>query len=805
MLLRNSFLNFTEVVLPSVDESVAMEVHSPLVEQTNAVKFGGESYPPLPTQGTTPAENTPVESIRDVSDRFANSAYGFFLGKRFSSMDGLNAMLENGLWFIRSHLIILKKWNPNVNLLKKDVGNVLGRSSYARVMIELQAGVELKDTIVVAMPKINCPKNPGLGAGAGEKKKKKSSQAPKGILVGPKMAFKPNQEYRPVPKKNTTNSSGNKKKAVDSTNKVSDSNPFEVLNSVDNDVEMVMGNAILVDEASNPIKKIEYSSDHDSKDEVASVDNDMARDSYDNGDYDEDPYDDDMYEGQNLSEEIQTICDKLDIRGIVVNVVNMERGFLSSGRRGVKQNKVENTVQPTMNKKNNHTDSDDGGTKDSISLPNMELNMENLYDNPNEAMRFDQNLEPGFLADLNKLAGTAIRKLNDDGDKLTKRIVTITDSPTDFDKSGPSFSGPTLYAKLVIREPSRKSVDLCTLLAPAGNGANVATSLESVRAISIFSSKDGMDAMLENRPWFIRNNLFILKKWDPDVNLLKEDDGSKLGIESFESAKELSNQTKPADAEKVQEVIVEEGVKNSGITLLRNMTFDELYGNDANRDAEESPFDTESEIRFIGKVDPKLNDNDSQFNIKNDQGAGFTLMDQEMTKADSDLESMPDDEIVFVSGFEEADSDDSENAEEISMADEATADNMINEFVDVANSQDANPNVSAAKAIASDLLGHLQDDITSLASKVNNLESSLSKQVADKNNDLVPRMVADVFEERIPDLLADTLKNILPKLLKDSVKNALPKFDKQVKKTVKAEVPNLILKPLNKEFNCNYS
>nr|GFB94697.1 hypothetical protein [Tanacetum cinerariifolium] len=44
------------------DEHVAMEVQSPLVDQTNAVKTGGGSYPPLPTQGTTPAENTPGKS-----------------------------------------------------------------------------------------------------------------------------------------------------------------------------------------------------------------------------------------------------------------------------------------------------------------------------------------------------------------------------------------------------------------------------------------------------------------------------------------------------------------------------------------------------------------------------------------------------------------------------------------------------------------------------------------------------------------------------------------------------------------------
>ncbi|GKA40181.1 putative reverse transcriptase domain-containing protein [Tanacetum coccineum] len=96
-------------------------------------------------------------------------------------------------------------------------------SSYARVMIELRADVELKENIVVVMPKINeeefhtfnmhveyewkplrcacckifghtqveCPKNLDLHAGAGETRKKKPSKAPKGIPVGPKMETKP--------------------------------------------------------------------------------------------------------------------------------------------------------------------------------------------------------------------------------------------------------------------------------------------------------------------------------------------------------------------------------------------------------------------------------------------------------------------------------------------------------------------------------------------------------------------------------------------------------------------------------------
>ncbi|GKD37499.1 hypothetical protein Tco_1257706 [Tanacetum coccineum] len=201
-----------------------------------------------------------------------------------------------------------------------------GRSSYARAMIELRTYMELKDNIMVAMPKITREGHY-------------------------KCNMHVEYEWKPP---------SNKKKGVDSTNKVSDSNPFKVLNSFDNDIEMgtnggtsnldnneanssgslfwnvensststtpimdkigkfenlvIDGQAILLDEAGNPLKKIEYSGDLDSKDEFSR----NGGDSYGNGDYDEDPYDDDVHEGQDLSEEIQTICDKLDIR--VLDVV----------------------------------------------------------------------------------------------------------------------------------------------------------------------------------------------------------------------------------------------------------------------------------------------------------------------------------------------------------------------------------------------------------------------------------------------------------------------------------------------------
>ncbi|GJV99575.1 retrotransposon protein, putative, ty1-copia subclass [Tanacetum coccineum] len=481
-----------EGVAPSVVEMMMEMEKLSSLEDTTVLG----SFPPLSTLVTISAGNAPGKSSYanvtgkpsgkklNIHTLFTSRAYSFFLGKRvaypvvanyvrntwgkyglvrsmfssstglfsfqFSSMEGLDAMLENGPWFIRNHPLILKKWHSNENLLKKDVSTIpvwvklygvhvtafsedglsviatklgtplmldsytsdmcmqsWGRSSYARIMIELRADVELKDNIIVAMPKTigeghyicnvhveyewkpprcaSCkvfghiheefPKNTGVGE---KKTLEKPSQTSRGVLVGPKMGFKLQKEYRHVPKKCIASSSGNKKKGVVPTIEVSNSNPFEVLNSVDNDLELgtnggttnlvnneaissgssfmnvdnsstrttpiidkigkfeellTSGKATLVDEAGNPLKKVEFPDDYDSEDEVASVDIGMARsmaservgfdtqslleqwrDSYGNGDYDEDPYDDDMYEGQDLPQELQAICDNLDIR-----------------------------------------------------------------------------------------------------------------------------------------------------------------------------------------------------------------------------------------------------------------------------------------------------------------------------------------------------------------------------------------------------------------------------------------------------------------------------------------------------------
>ncbi|GJU77852.1 putative RNA-directed DNA polymerase [Tanacetum coccineum] len=259
--------------------------------------------------------------------------------------------------------LILKKWNPDVNLIKEDVGNVpvwvklhgvhvtaFSEDGLSAIATKHDsADVELKDTIMVAMPKLvgewfytcsirveyewkpprcacckifghvqnECPKNIGSSVA---KNLKKPSQSPRVISVGPNVEFKPaKQVYRPVSKRHNANTSGDKKKDVE---------PTKVIERL-----IIDGKFTLVDDEGKPFKKIDSSGDHDSDHKVESVDNEMAsflaskkvgygtnslleqwKETYENADYDYDPYDDEMYEGHKISNKIQSICENLDIK-----------------------------------------------------------------------------------------------------------------------------------------------------------------------------------------------------------------------------------------------------------------------------------------------------------------------------------------------------------------------------------------------------------------------------------------------------------------------------------------------------------
>ncbi|GJZ33969.1 hypothetical protein Tco_0579405 [Tanacetum coccineum] len=187
----------------------------------------------------------------------------------------------------------------------------------------------------------------------------------------------------------------------------------------------------------------------------------------------------------------------------------------------------------------------------------------------------------------------------------------------------------------------------------------------------------------------------------------------------------------------------------------------------------ESPYDTEFEIKVVKRFQqPQTNG----VGLCSLEDVTYDKMDQRVEElVDSDLHSMPDDEVESIFGFETADSNE-EGTENIkpkvtlTQSKEATTNNILDEMADLKASTDK----------PSDPLGHLRAEISSLSNKVNNLESSLAKKVSSKLEELVPRIVANAFEERMPELLSDTLKNILPNIIEESIHQALPKYDQRI-------------------------
>nr|GEY01242.1 hypothetical protein [Tanacetum cinerariifolium] len=274
-----------------------------------------------------------MESIRAISEQFANNAYRYFLGKQvaypvvanyFSSIDGLDVVLEkgpceDGLSVIATKIgtsIMLDSYTSDMCI------QLWGRSSYAKALIEVRADMELKDNIMVVMSKLVRGGIVYVYYSDVVKNIKKHGQAASGIPVGHKVVFKAvKQVYRHVSKMNNGNASGNEKKYVKPTIEISNLNPFDVLNSVKNDVDLGTNDGTsnldsnkaissgssfwiveasstnttpindkinkygkliidrkesLVDDEDKPLKKVAYPDDQDSEDEVDLVDNDMV-------------------------------------------------------------------------------------------------------------------------------------------------------------------------------------------------------------------------------------------------------------------------------------------------------------------------------------------------------------------------------------------------------------------------------------------------------------------------------------------------------------------------------------------------
>nr|GEZ46448.1 hypothetical protein [Tanacetum cinerariifolium] len=194
----------------------------------NVVNAGLGSYPTLSEEHghSTTSENeddmnvvgtkvrpSSAESIRAISEQFANTTYCFFLKSGW--LTPLLLTIDDGLSVIAIKLdtpLMIHSYTSGMCMQS------WSESSYVRAMIEFRANVELKDTIVVPIPKLvgEGMSVPSIKFRCGEELEE-SFQTLRGVPVGPKVGFKPvKQVYRPLFKKNIVNTSGNKKNDVES-------------------------------------------------------------------------------------------------------------------------------------------------------------------------------------------------------------------------------------------------------------------------------------------------------------------------------------------------------------------------------------------------------------------------------------------------------------------------------------------------------------------------------------------------------------------------------------------------------------
>ncbi|GJZ75234.1 zinc finger, CCHC-type containing protein, partial [Tanacetum coccineum] len=150
-----------------------------------------------------------------------------------------------------------------------------------------------------------------------------------------------------------------------------------------------------------------------------------------------------------------------------------------------------------------------------------------------------------------------------------------------------------------------------------------------------------------------------------------------------------------------------------------------------NDPADESPYDPESEIKFMKRFKPLIDDAEPL----------ITSMAKEHSdmEEDSDLASIPDDEVGSPSGSQTSETEEDTQSEPVlSKSEERDANNVIDELAKLKASADK----------PSDPLGHLKAKITSLSTKVNQLETSITNKVSEEIQTSVPSLITEALKQQ---------------------------------------------------------
>ncbi|GJR60982.1 hypothetical protein Tco_1503144, partial [Tanacetum coccineum] len=132
---------------------------------------------------------------------------------------------------------------------------------------------------------------------------------------------------------------------------------------------------------------------------------------------------------------------------------------------------------------------------------------------------------------------------------------------------------------------------------------------------------------------------------------------------------------------------------------------------------------------------------------------------------DSDYESMPEDDLRSVSEFEAADFDDTQG-NDVSHSDHIFQDD----------------NAFAERLSLPDHMDHICEEVSSLHSKLRDMESFIIHQVSAEIKSSLPALVSTDLQEQLPGLLSATLKDCLPLIIQESLQSHIPASSKQFTK-----------------------
>ncbi|GKD18670.1 hypothetical protein Tco_1207828, partial [Tanacetum coccineum] len=235
-------------------------------------------------------------------------------------------------------------------------------------------------------------------------------------------------------------------------------------------------------------------------------------------------------------------------------------------------------------------------------------------------------------------------------------------------------------------------------------------------------------------------------------------------LEASILAEVQDNQPKAVDATKVPKKIVEQKEVVEEHTLeLPTVKHLMDEGHIASQETPESPYDIKSEIMVVKSF---LTSRLHKLQVKSVHDSDETADSQK--GSNFDLQSMPDDELRSVSGFETADSNDFLNNEV------STSDHIVH-----------NANAPAERLSFLNHIDHIYDKVSSLHLKLDDIESSIAEIKSS-----LPTLVNNAIKEQLPELLSTTLKDCLPLIIKEYLQTHSPASNRFV--TLQKELSKVI-------------